>query len=84
MTHEHGSHNQGRTHPTAKWVFIGFLLIAGYFLMMEHRAHLSGVLAFLPFLLLLSCPLLHFFHHRRHGDGHRSTEVSNESTQEKK
>jgi hypothetical protein len=46
-----------------------FLVIAGYFLITEHQAHLSGLLAFLPFLLLLACPLMHFFMHGGHG-GH--------------
>lgn len=59
-----------------KWVLIGFLLVAGYFLITEHKAHLSGLLYYLPFLLLLACPLLHIFMHRGHGghgpgDGHR-------------
>ncbi len=45
-------------------VLVGFLIVAGFFLMTEHRAHLFGVL---PFLLLLACPLLHSFMHGRHG-----------------
>jgi len=49
------------------WYFLGFLAIAGYFLFTEHRAH---VLPYLPFLLLLACPLMHFFMHRGHGHGH--------------
>ena len=50
-----------------KYVFIGFALIAGYFLLTEHRAH---VVQFLPFLLLLACPLMHLFHrHGEHGGG---------------
>jgi len=54
--------------PT-KWVLAGFVLIAGYFLLAEHRAH---VIQFLPFLLLLACPLLHLFHgHGGRGGGHR-------------
>lgn len=40
--------------------------VAGFFLVMEHRAHLYGVL---PFLILALCPLMHFFMHRGHG-GH--------------
>lgn len=53
---------------TGRWVFVGFVLIAGYFLLTEHRAH---VVQFLPFALLLACPLLHMFHgHGRHaGNG---------------
>ncbi len=45
------------------WVFWGFVAIAAYFLLAEHRAH---VIAYLPFLLVLACPLMHLFHH--HGD----------------
>jgi hypothetical protein len=50
-------------------VLIGFLGIAGFFLWQEHRAHLLG---FLPYLLLLACPLMHVFMHHGHGghDGH--------------
>jgi len=49
------------------WVLLGFLAIMGFFLITEHGAHLFGVL---PFLLLLLCPLLHFFLHRGHGENH--------------
>jgi DUF2933 family protein len=55
---------------TRRWVFLGFVLIAGYFLLTEHRAH---VVQYLPFALLLACPLLHMFHghggHGGHGGG---------------
>ncbi|MFH1344019.1 MAG: DUF2933 domain-containing protein [Pseudomonadota bacterium] len=47
-------------------VTVGFLLIAAFFLLSEHRAHALGVL---PFLLLAACPLLHMFMHGGHG-GH--------------
>lgn len=46
---------------------LGFLAIAGYFLWTEHRVHLF---TYWPFLLLLACPLLHFFHHGGHGGKH--------------
>jgi hypothetical protein len=45
---------------------MGFLGIAGVYLWMEHRAHLLGVLVWLP---LLVCPLMHLFMHHGHG-GH--------------
>jgi DUF2933 family protein len=55
-------------------VCVGFLLIAGFFVLTEHTAHVLGAL---PYLLLLACPLLHLFHrgHGSHGgpgphDGH--------------
>ena len=55
----------------SRWVLIGFLLIAGFFLFTEHRAHFLG---FLPYLLFLACPLMHFFHHG-HGQ-HGGTDAS--------
>ena len=53
-------------------VLLVFLAIAAFFLVTEHRAH---ALSALPFLLLLLCPLLHLFLHRRHGGhaGHGSS-----------
>lgn len=72
MDHEH-RHEPGRGNGTKsriKWVFIGFLVIAAYFLITEHRAHLSGFLYYLPFLLLLlACPLMHIFMHGGHSHG---------------
>jgi len=51
----------GRT----RWVLAGFLAVALFFLLTEHRAHLFGLL---PYLLLLACPLMHLFHgHAHHG-----------------
>ena len=51
-------------------VMVGFLAIALFFLLTEHRAHVFGVL---PWLLILACPLMHLFMHRghRHGGRHR-------------
>lgn len=53
-------------------VLLAFLGIAAFFVLTEHRAHAWGLA---PYLLLLACPLLHFFMHGRHGghgrdDGH--------------
>jgi hypothetical protein len=45
---------------------LGFLLIAGALLFTEHRAHVLGILIWLP---LLACPLMHIFMHHEHG-GH--------------
>lgn len=58
-----------RQHGLAStWIFGGFALVALFFLVTEHRAHLYGVL---PYLLLAACPLMHLFHghggHGRHG-----------------
>ena len=50
----------------AKIGWIVFAVIAAFYLLSEHRAHLLGAL---PFLLLLACPLMHLFMHGGHG-GH--------------
>jgi uncharacterized membrane protein len=48
-------------------VLLGFIAVAGFFLLTEHTAHVFGVL---PYLLILACPLMHLFHgHGGHG-GH--------------
>lgn len=65
----------------AKIAWIVFAAIAAFYLWAEHRAHLLGVLPFLPFLLVLACPLMHVFMHGGHGHGrgdrkHRDEEVN--------
>ena len=47
-------------------VLIVFLIIGGALLFTEHRAHVLGLLIWLP---LLACPLMHFFMHGGHGHG---------------
>jgi len=63
------------TEPNKPWwrsrngvVLIGFAAIAGFFLLSEHRAH---ALEWLPWLLLLACPLLHLFMHNGHDGGRK-------------
>ena len=51
-----------------RWVLCGMLIVAGFFLLTEHRAHLLGVL---PYLLFAACPLMHLFMHHGHGRHHR-------------
>lgn len=53
---------------------IGFLAIAGFFLLTEHTAH---VLAALPYVLVLLCPLMHLFHHHGHEHEHHGREERN-------
>lgn len=55
-------------------VLIGFLAIAGALLFTEHRAHVLGLLVWLP---LLACPLMHFFMHGKH-DHHHGGERTND------
>jgi len=54
-------------------VLIGFLIIAGALLFTEHRAHVLGLLIWLP---LLACPLMHVFMHHGHG-GHGNSDQQN-------
>jgi len=67
MQHEHSDSDGGhRLRRVSRLVFLGFVAVAAFFLITEHRAHLFGVL---PFLLLAACPLMHVFHHGGHGHG---------------
>lgn len=60
-------------------VLIGFLAIAGFFLVTEHAAHLFGAL---PWLLLLACPLMHVFMHHGHG-GHGGSDSHGHRTEDR-
>lgn len=70
MNHEYGENDA----PPRFWgsrYAIGWLVIgvvAAYFLLTEHLAH---VIDALPYLLLAACPLMHLFMHHGHGgQGH--------------
>jgi hypothetical protein len=67
MNHE--QHEQPWWRSPIGIVALGFGLIAAFFLLTEHTAHVFGVL---PWLLLLACPLMHLFMHHGHhgGDSH--------------
>lgn len=71
MASEQHSHNQGGgsgsfLRSRTGLALIGFLAIAAFYLATEHTAHFFG---YLPFALVLLCPLLHLFMHGGHG-GH--------------
>jgi Protein of unknown function (DUF2933) len=57
-------------------VLCGFLIVAGFYLVTEHTAHVFGAL---PFLLLLACPLMHLFMHHGHGGHGGHGDVSSRS-----
>ena len=95
---DHSQHQQPETGDgkifRAKWVLLAFIAIAAFFLITEHRAHLSFLLItqhrghlselvyYLPFLLLLACPLMHLFMHGGHAD-HSSGGAHKHAPQEK-
>lgn len=66
-----------RARTISRYVFFGFVAVAAYFLIAEHRAH---VIPFLPFVLLAACPLMHLFHHRGHA--HRTDDDTRSSPPE--
>ena len=86
MGRGHESDSLGGMRSRANIALIVFLVIAAFFLVTEHRAHLSGWLSsYGIWILLLACPLMHLFMHGGHGHGgHGSSEASNESTKDKK
>lgn len=72
--------NVQNTLSRSKPVLVGFLLVAAYFLITEHRAH---VLAFLPYALVLACPLMHVFMHKGHGGHHGHSHAQHHIEEEK-
>ncbi len=54
-------------------VFLVFVVLAAVLLIAEHRLH---VLGYLPWLILLACPLMHVFMH--HGHGHKGKHTPTE------
>lgn len=65
-----------RLYQLGKW---GALAAIAYFLWMEHRAH---VIAILPYLILLACPLMHFFMHGKHGPRNHGPQTENKETKQ--
>lgn len=65
----------------SQWIFWGFAVIAAFYLLTEHRAHLFG---WLPFILLAACPIMHIFMHGGHGvhrgHGGSKSDAENESS----
>nr|WP_136251524.1 DUF2933 domain-containing protein [Ningiella ruwaisensis] len=53
------------------WAALGLIAAASYFLFFEHGEH---VWPYLPYLILLLCPFMHFFMHGSHGHGHHDGE----------
>lgn len=76
-SHEHtGQHSEhgGHAPPARRWslpttvALVGFLAIAGFFLLEEHWAHMQGAL---PYLLVVAAMFFCMFGHGHGGHGHR-------------
>ena len=81
MSHHDHDEKRGFLASSANIALIGFLVIAGYFLVTEHRAHVAAAIPYLAWLLLLACPLMHMFMHGGHGARRdREDESSGERT----
>ena len=72
-THPHAHDHKPHRSNIVFWLFAA---VAVYFLLVEHRQHVFGLL---PYLLILLCPLMHMFHHGHGGHGHdgKQAEMSN-------
>lgn len=68
-----GQIHMGTLHPKRPWQlrvgFWLFLVIAAFFLLAEHRAHLVWGLSYFPAFIFVACLVLHLFAHGGHG-GH--------------
>lgn len=65
----HNTHSaQIKKNNLVMWIFTGFI---AYLLITEHWAH---IVPYLPYIILLLCPLMHLFmhggHHTHHNDTH--------------
>ena len=58
---------EGKSLRRSRIAFWVIAAIAAYFLIVEHGQHIVG---FLPYVLLLACPLMHVFHRGHGGHGH--------------
>lgn len=72
MDHEQNAPPSFWRSPAGLTLFVA-LSAAAYYLLTEHTAH---VYRFLPYLFVLSCPLMHLFMH--HGHGHRNSQDQKE------
>ncbi|HEX9756302.1 MAG TPA: DUF2933 domain-containing protein [Nitrospiria bacterium] len=75
MQNKHGPQGKNWLGQPANLGLLGFLAIVGFLLLSEHWAHFFGIL---PYLLLLACPFIHLFMHRKHGAQDHHHEVEGE------
>ena len=63
MNDQNTHSRQDKKNNFVLWIFISFI---AYLLIAEHWAHIDP---YLPYLIFLLCPLMHFFMHGGHGHG---------------
>ncbi len=70
--HDSSQHNPSTEQSATRWyttplglLCLGLAPAMGYYLWAYHTQH---VLAFLPFVLFLACPLMHLLGHKHHSD----------------
>ena len=78
MTHESPATPASYWRSKSGMTVCVFLGIAGILLIFEHRAH---VLDWLPYVVLLACPLMHLFMHGKHGS-HAGHDAARETGRE--
>ena len=70
MQHDHSecqhAGHRTRSGKVFTWLICGLAVIAAYFVITAHWAHVSPLL---PYAVLMVCPLMHLFMHRHHGRG---------------
>jgi hypothetical protein len=90
MLHNHSNEDahdgNSSVHSATRWyktptglVCLALAVAAGYYLWVYHSQH---VLAFLPFLVFLACPLMHILMHGRHGHHDAIDSGSNKAKRE--
>lgn len=67
MNHTHPKNDRRPASSRNIWILTAILLAAAGWLWTRHQSHL---LAVLPYLLVLACPLMHLFHHHGHHGRH--------------
>jgi hypothetical protein len=79
MNQEQTSRRSGWLGPHTGIVVLVFLAVISFFMVTQLRLHLFGVL---PYLLLLACPIMHFFMQRGHrSHGAHTVEKTNQASQ---
>ena len=73
MNDQHTQNSHHKKSNLVMWIFLGFI---AYFLVTEHWAH---IVPYLPWFILLLCPLLHVFMHGGHGHGSNQDSHTNHS-----